>query len=257
MGSVRRFSACLVVSAGMLWPVAASAHELILKPTLINATAGSNLDFAVLSSHVFMASQEMEAPEDIRAGVAFEGRRTSVAVRPDEGSLSYLGRATAPSGKPFFLTATRMPQTWATTANGTKQATKRTPGASNAFKIDKFSKTLINATPGEAGHDAVLGDPLEIVLVTNPATVKAGEGVTIKVLAGGKPIATAVNATYDGHSTKQDTYAVATQSGADGTAFVKITQPGLWMVRVQNAVAEVTDDYDRHVTRAVTVFAIK
>jgi len=257
MGSVRRFSACLVISAAVLWPVAASAHELILKPTLINATAGSNLDFAVLSSHVFIASQEMEAPEDIRAGIAFDGQRTSVAVRPDEGTLSYVGRATAPSSRPFFLTATRMPQIWATTANGTKQATKRTPGASDAFKIDKFAKTLINAAPDASGHDAVLGDPLEIVLVTNPANVKAGDGVTVKVLAGGNPIATAVSATYDGYSTMQDTYAVTTQSGTDGTAIVKITQAGLWMVRVQNAVAEVTDDYDRHVTRAVTVFAVK
>ena len=257
MGSVRRFSACFVITAGMLWPAAAFAHELILKPTLINATEGSNLDFAVLSSHVFIASQEMEAPEDIRAGIAFDGRRTSVAIWPDEGSLSYLGRATAPTGKPFFLTATRMPQIWATTANGTKQATKRTPGASNAFKIDKFAKTLINAAPDAAGYDAVVGDPLEIVLVTNPARAKAGDEITVKVLAAGKPIATTVNATFDGFSNKQDTYAVTTQSGADGTALVKISQPGLWMVRVQNAVAEVTDDYDRHVSRAVTVFAVK
>lgn len=256
MGSVRRFSA-FVISAAMLWPAAAPAHELILKPTLINATAGSNLDFAVLSSHVFIASQEMEAPEDIRAGIAFDGNRSSVAVRPDEGSLSFVGRATAPSSKPFFLTATRMPQIWATTADGTKQATKRTPGASNAFKIDKFAKTLINAAPDAAGHDAVLGDPLEIVLMTNPARLKADDDMTVKVLAGGKPIATTVSATYDGYSPKQDTYAVSTQSNADGIAVVKISQAGLWMVRVQNAVAEVTDDYDRHLTRAVTVFAVR
>ena len=143
------------------------------------------------------------------------------------------------------------------TANGSGQATKRTPGASNAFKIDKFAKALINAAADAAGHDAVLGDPLEIVLVTNPAKVKAGDDVTVRVLAGGKPIATTVNATFDRFSPEKDAYAVSTRSNADGTAVVKITQAGLWMVRVQNVVAEVTDDYDRHVTRAVAVFAVK
>ena len=105
----------------------ASAHELIIKPTLISATVGSQLDFAVLSSHVFIASQELEAPEDIRAVVAFDGRRADVAVRPDEGSLSYLGRLKVPTDKPFFLTATRLPQIWATTPSGGCRPQSRRP----------------------------------------------------------------------------------------------------------------------------------
>jgi len=95
------------------------------------------------------------------------------------------------------------------------------------------------------------------VLTSNPATAKVGDEIGIKVLSDGKPIATAVNATYDGFSKQMDTYAYATQSKADGTAVVKVTQPGLWMVRVQNAVPEVTNLYDRHVTRAVLVFSVK
>ena len=247
-------AACTFVTAA-LGP--ASAHELIIKPTLINATVGSQLDFAVLSSHVFITSQEMEAPEDIRAAVAFDGKRADVAVRPDEGSLSYLGQLKVPTDKPFFLTATRLPQIWATTPRGGMQATKQTPGALNAYKIDKFAKTLINAVPDGVGYDAVLGDPLEIVLTENPASVRVGDEIGIKVLANGQPLATIVNATYDEFSKQQDTYAYATQSKADGTAVVKITRAGLWMVRVQNSVQEVTDLYDRHVTRAVVVFSIK
>jgi uncharacterized GH25 family protein len=243
-------AACVVLSA------VGSAHELIVKPTLMSASAGAQLDFAVLSSHVFITSQELEAPQDIQAGYAFDGKRIQVQVRPDEGSLSYVGTARSPTDKPFFLTATRHPQIWATTAEGGKQATKKTPGATNAYKIDKFEKTLINAAPGALGFDAVLGDPLEIVLTSNPATAKVGDVVGVQVLADGKPLATTVNATYDGFSKKMDTYAYTTQSKADGTAVVTITHPGLWMVRVQNALTEVTDLYDRHVTRAVIVFAI-
>ncbi|WFU44170.1 DUF4198 domain-containing protein [Bradyrhizobium sp. CB82] len=247
----------VAVIAALTAPNAATAHELIVKPTLMSAAAGAQLDFAVLSSHIFISSQELEAPEDIRAGFAFDGKRTDVPVKPDEGSLAYLGSIKSPTDRPFFLTATRLPQIWATTPQGSKQATKKTPGATNAFKIDKFEKTLINASANAAGFDATIGDPLEIVLTTNPATAKVGEAVGVKVLANGKPIAVTVNATYDGFSKQPDTYAYTTQSKTDGTAVVKITQPGLWMVRVQNAVPEITDLYDRHLTRAVTVFSIK
>ena len=252
---MKQFS-ILVLAAAIALPGVGSAHELIVKPKLISAAAGAPLDFAVLSSHVFMSSQEMETPEDIRAGFAFDGKRVDVPVAADEATLSYLGNIKAPTDKPFFLTATRLPQIWATTPDGSKPATKKTPGASNAFKIDKFGKTLINATAGDSGFDAILGDPLEIVLNSNPAAARAGDEVTVTILANGKPVATTVNATYDGFSTKMDTYAFATKSKADGTAKIKITRAGLWMVRVQNAVSEVTDLYDRHITRAVVVFQV-
>ena len=43
----------------------------------------------------------------------------------------------------------------------------------------------------------------------------------------------------------------------DGTAKVKITQPGVWMVRVQHTVPERNEDYDRYVARAVLLFEVK
>jgi uncharacterized GH25 family protein len=236
---------------------AAGSHELIVKPKATSVAAGSQLDFVVLSSHVFMTSQELEAHEDVRAGLAIDGKRTDIPLRPDEASLSYLGMASAPTEMPFFLVASRLPQIWATTAKGVVRATNKTPGASNAFKIDKFAKTLINASPGAAGFDTVLGDPLEIVLTSNPASVRVGDEISVRVLANGQPIATTVSGTYDGFSKKDDTYAYTTQSEADGSAAVKITRPGLWMVRVQNSVPEKTDNYDRHVTRAVLVFFVR
>jgi uncharacterized GH25 family protein len=257
MTSTRRVSVGAALVALIVAATSAVAHELIVKPEAMSVASGSQLGFAVLSSHVFITSQELEAPEDVRAGVVVDGKRTEIPLRPDEGSLSYLGKVNAPTGKPFFLVATRLPQVWATTAKGVVRATNKTPGASNAFKIDKFTKTLINGAPDAAGFDAVLGDPLEIVLTENPASAHVGDDIGVRILASGQPVATTVNATYDGFSKKEDTYAYTTQSKADGSAVVKIMRPGLWMVRVQNSVPEKTDDYDRHVTRAVLVFAVR
>ena len=47
-----------------------------------------------------------------------------------------------------------------------------------------------------------------------------------------------------------------TEGHKDGTAKVKITQPGIWMVRVQHAVTESSEDYDRYVARAVLLLSI-
>ena len=206
---------------------------------------------------MFIKSQELEAPEDLRAGLVFDGKRRDIEIRADKGSLSYLGEVSAPTGKPFFLVAARLPQVLATTAKGVISATNKTPGASKAFKIDKFAKTLINAESGDSGFDAVVSDPLEIVLTSNPASVHVGDEIGVRILANGKPIATTVNATYDGFSKNEDTYAYSTRSTADRSAAVKIRRSGLWMVRVQNSVPEKTDDYDRHVTRAVFVFEVR
>ena len=37
---------------------------------------------------------------------------------------------------------------------------------------------------------------------------------------------------------------------------MKITQQGIWMVRVQHTTPEHTEDYDRYVARAVLLFEV-
>jgi uncharacterized GH25 family protein len=73
----------------------------------------------------------------------------------------------------------------------------------------------------------VVGDALEVVPLTNPATVKPGNELTVKVLFKGQPLTTNVYATYDGFSKEANTYAYYAEGHKDGTAKVKITQPGL------------------------------
>jgi uncharacterized GH25 family protein len=95
------------------------------------------------------------------------------------------------------------------------------------------------------------------VPVSNPPRLRPGEEMTVRVLYRGAPVAGAtVTATYDGFSTEEDTYAYSTKAHKDGVAKVKITHPGLWMVRVQHSAPERTDDYDRYVARAVLMFQV-
>ena len=93
--------------------------------------------------------------------------------------------------------------------------------------------------------------------ITNPATVRAGQEMRVKVLFDGQPLTTRVTATYDGFSPRQDTYAYSTEDTADGIAYVMIMHPGLWMVRVEHQIAEAKPTHERYVARAVLVFDVK
>jgi len=235
----------------------AHAHEFIAKPAAMSIQAGAELQVAGLSSHVFVTSQELEAAKDVKVGLYVGGKRGDITVKPNENTLAYEGIVTAPSSATFIVTGARLPQIWATTPEGLKQVTRIIPAASNPYKIEKFSKALVNVTAADNGYSTVVGDTLEIVLLTNPATVRPGDELTVRVLFKGQPLTTNVYATYDGFSKEENTYAYYTEGHKDGTAKVKVTHPGLWMVRVQHSAPERTEDYERYVARAVLLFEVK
>ena len=254
---VRRFLRVIALTVAVGVSGRAQAHELIVKPGAMTVQAGANLQVAALSTHVFLISQELEAAKDVKVGYYADGKRSDIAVKPNDKTLAYDGTLTAPSSATFIVTGARLPQIWATTSEGLKQATRKTPGASNPYKIEKFSKALVNVTPADNGFSTVIGDMLEIVPLTNPTTVRPGDELTVRVLFKGQPLTTNVYATYDGFSKEENTYAYYTEGHKDGTAKVKITHPGLWIVRVQHTAPEQTEDYDRYVTRAVLLFEVK
>ncbi len=243
--------------ATLLAAAPVGAHEFIVKPEALAAKAGERIAISVSSSHVFMKSEELEVEKDVRVGVFADGLRKETAIKARSDAPVFDAESLAPGDGTFIVVGTRLPQVWATTPDGVKPATKRTPGASNAFKMEKFSKAIVNAKIGDNGFSAAVGDPLEITPLTNPALLKAGDEMTVKVTYKGQPLATNVYATYDGFSGEENTYAYFTEGKSDGTAKVKVTQPGIWMVRVQHSAPERTDDYDRAVARAVLVFGVK
>ena len=234
----------------------AHAHEFIAKPGSMTVQAGRRATGRGSVLRRFPHQPGTRSAKDVKVGFYADGKRTDIAVKPNEKTLAYDATVTAPSNATFIVTGARLPQIWATTPEGLKQITRKTAGATNPYKIEKFSKALVNVTPADNGFSTVIGDTLEIVPVTNPATVKPGDEMTVRVLFKGQPLTTNVYATYDGFSEEENTYAYYTEGHKDGTAKVKITQPGIWMVRVQHTTPEHTEDYDRYVARAVLLFEV-
>ena len=237
----------------------AHAHEFIVTPSAASVKAGAPLTVSVISSHVFMKSEELEKAEDVRIGVLTpaDGKREKVEVRPDEKNLIYAGTVLAPTDGTFLVIGKRAAQIWANTPEGDKQVPRKAPSMTKARLIEKFDKTLVNVSPSDDGYKAVIGDRLEIVPLTNPAGVTVGDEVTVRVIFDKQPLTAPVYATYDGFSAEENTYAYYTEGHDDGTAKVKITHPGLWMIRVEHKTPEQTDDYDAYLARAVLVFEVK
>lgn len=252
----------VLITLAALLPILASptagAHEFIVKPGVARAEAGAPVPFSVVSSHVLMQGEEQEDAEDISVAVLSGGKRQPLQITRRDATLTYEGQAAAPTAGTFMLVGARLPQIWSLTPEGLKRGTPATlPGAIRPMKVEKFSKTLINLSPDDEGFAAVANDRLEVVPVSNPASLRPGQDLRVRILFDGQPLSTRVYATYDGFTDNPNTYAYFTETADDGTARVRVTRPGTWMVRVEQRMNERAAGHERYMGRAVLVFEVK
>ena len=123
-------------------------------------------------------------------------------------------------------------------------------------KYEKFAKTMLNPSANDGLYKKVLGHDLEIVLLTNPADIKAGDDIKAEVLLNGTPVKAPLGLTYDGYSAEQDAYMAKAETGADGMASFKVTKPGLWMLRTEVTEKLTDGSADKRNMRATYVFPV-
>ncbi|MGH9510404.1 MAG: DUF4198 domain-containing protein [Terriglobales bacterium] len=95
----------------------------------------------------------------------------------------------------------------------------------------RFSKLLV----GKVGDLATrpLGHVLEIVPEKDPASLAAGEPLSVRVLFRGKPLAgVRVSAAYAGAEMKGHDFPVTAETDAQGRALLKLDRGGLWYARL-------------------------
>src|SRR5258705_7743453 len=124
-------------------------------------------------------------------------------------------------------------------------------------KREKFAKGLIGVSGDDDGYKKASGQKLEIVPESNVMKTRVGEEVTLKILLDGKPLKSQVYATYDGFSRRSTTFAYATESLDDGIAYVKVTSPGVWMVRVEKRIEANARDFDLRSLKATLIFSVQ
>ncbi|MFP4297911.1 MAG: DUF4198 domain-containing protein [Spirulinaceae cyanobacterium] len=236
----------------------AIAHELILKPETTNTTPGNPLEFAILSTHRFMEAEELENIELVEGAILQNGEKTPINLQANPENNQIEGNIALDNDRPAYLLAHRLGAIWSMTPEGMKEGTKATLEEEVLWsgKYEKFAKTLINASPDDESYNIPVNQLLEIIPLANPATVQLGDDLPVQVLYKGEPLATTVLATYDGFTETPVSYAYYTETNADGIAQIRISVPGLWMVRVQHTETIENADYDRHITRSVLSFEV-
>lgn len=245
---------CLSVSA-------VQAHEFILKPEKAVVAEGQSIGVQVQASHVFMTSEEAENVADSSLYLLQQGKKHPVALHEDAANHTLAGTVSIGAGS-AWLVGHRAPQAWSETTEGILEGDraaleKQGKKVLSVTSYEKFAKTLLNAAPDDKTYAAALGQDLEIVLLDNPATLKAGGTIRCKVLLHGKPVSgSLVRITYDGISDKEDVYFAEAKSDADGVAVLPLDRNGLWMLRTTQTITSEKKGIDHHEIRTVTVFAI-
>lgn len=109
----------------------------------------------------------------------------------------------------YIVAAERKPGFYTKTTNGHKSASKQ--GLEGVISCSHSSMAMkAVANMGKPGNvSAVVGHPLEIIPLDNPANLKVGDYLHLQVLFNGKPFSGQVFATYSGFSNDENTFAYA------------------------------------------------
>lgn len=132
----------------------------------------------------------------------------------------------------YILSGQRKPGFYTKTIKGGKRASKQgLEGVLRCSYSHMSMKAVANhGKPGDVS--TMVGLPIEIIPLDNPAALRIGDHLNIKVMAGGKPFKGTVYATYAGFSTDKNTYAYATNTDKKGKGRIRILHPGIWLVKV-------------------------
>ncbi|NJL58947.1 MAG: DUF4198 domain-containing protein [Desulfobacteraceae bacterium] len=124
---------------------------------------------------------------------------------------------------------------------------------------EKYAKSLF--TVGTAGGHAfskVLGHTMEIVPLNDPATLKEGDELSVKVLLEGKPASTYIYGTYAGFSKEANTFGYTTRTDKDGVAKIRLIRSGTWLLVVKQEMPYPdTAECDKKSCAATLTFQIK
>ena len=255
-----------ILSLAVIFAFTSSAfsHELTIKAKFGSLKASEPFHATVQSAHKFIVPEEVEVLERVKAGIIEDGKFVESEIKANEPELCIDFTVTPKDlSQSVILVATKDGESWCVTNEGGKTGSRKELEASglkviSANKYDKYAKAILNTSHDDKNYSRVLGHPLEIIPVTNPADAKVGEYFHVKILLNGQPYTGPVWATYDGFVTEyENTYAYYTEA-ENGEAHIKITAPGYWGIRAaQSGLPGVEGDYDNLNLRAFLLFSVK
>jgi len=218
--------------------ISASAHDMWIAPEMYNLKKGESVKATFPSAHVFPADDNKYVEKQTMADtmiISPIGKKSKLNSWKEDilqsKTLNEEGTYLIISGnKGGFYTKT-------TDGKSEKKPKNEVSNAAKGTYSKKFTKSLI--TVGNAGGTSfskVTGQDLEIIPLVNPALLKAGDQISVKVLLNGKPYETELNATYDTYSKEKNVFAQKVKTDSNGVGKIKLSNTGAWLVRAVNKV---------------------
>lgn len=258
----RRTFATIAFASGAFfaWSGALDAHDFWLVPDAFQVTPGGMLDVRGQTSTAFPASDAAVALERIA-----DARLVSVTGSEPLTDLSHVGKSLMIHHKPTVpgqrIVAVSLKPAQAREAPAAFRRYLQLEGAAEAMerldregkigtdslvrRTTKHAKTFVEV--GKGGPRAFAlpsGQPAELVPARDPAALKAGDTLVVRLVARGKPVADATlragaaplgttkeSAGKDVVAARAGETDVAIVTDADGAARLPITRAGLWNVR--------------------------
>jgi ketosteroid isomerase-like protein len=251
----------------------ADAHDFWLVPNAFHVADGGALEVRGQTSSRFPTSESAVTPdritearvvgggEDVRiAEVSTSGTSLLLRHRPRTAGQRLIAVSIAP--RSVRASGPRFKQYIELEGNPALAARYEREGLlpktdSITRRYAKYAKTFVEVGRGGARSFArVLGQPLEFIPLSDPATLKAGDTLALRLLYKGQPLAEmAVHAgVARGEGEPEDVHLATDRSGI---ARVALTSGGLWNVRTLHVVpapAGSGADWDSHF--ATVVFSV-
>ncbi len=244
------------------------AHNLWLNPSNHYPKAGETVDIVIGWGHKYVESRTDQEVKEETVKVISALDPDGKIVEPERKSPSLFQLNIEKPGV-YAVTAGIKPGIFTTTPEGRKWADKkevRNPLKCTAYNI--IAKTLIVAGGSDRNLSASTDQPLEVILLKDPSTLKKGDSLPIKVLFEGKALeGIEVKAKYagfdqdssdHGHGPAQKAYPVETTTDNNGEATLKLDTEGFWMIQLSHRTPYPdTETCDEYMYNAAFTFEIK
>ena len=192
--------------------------------------------FAVASAHHFPAQgDELMTRDRIDKVVLLTPGGKEVQAAP-QGDTQYQSQSPLEAQGTFMAVA--IPQNgFSTKTPEGYQRGKSKKDLKNVIECrysEKFGKALfVVGAPGGSAFSQSLGHKMEIIPLKDPAMLKEGDDLPVKVVVEGQPARTYVYGTYAGFSDEPNTFAYTTSTDKEGIARIKMIKAGTWLLVVK------------------------
>ena len=159
----------------------------------------------------------------------------------------------------YLTVATRKEAFFTKTTKGYERQSKK--GLKNVIQCGyygMYAKAVVDVEKGGGKNlTKPVGHILEIVPLEDPADLREGDYMPVKVLYNNEPLKTELCATYVGFST-EGAWAYTTKTNKEGMGKIKMLKSGIWLIKAGHTVPYPDpDECDEYSYSATLTFEVK